>query len=78
MNFHLVLTQLSQQSNPDKNQQRINRYSWGLSVKLGILMAKYHSSDVDMGSYPRLLALTEGSWYIAWSHQPVVNGVPLK
>jgi hypothetical protein len=36
-----------------------------------------HGSDVDKGSYPRLLTLTDGSWHTAGSHQPVVNGAPL-
>jgi hypothetical protein len=34
--------------------------------------------DIDKGSYPRLVALTNGSWHPAEFHQPVVNGGPLK
>jgi hypothetical protein len=38
-----------------------SKYLWGLSVELGNLMAKNHDSDVDKGSHPRLLTLTDGS-----------------
>jgi hypothetical protein len=41
-------------------------------------MAKSHGSDVDKGSYPRLLTLTNGSEHTAGSHQSVVSGAPLK
>jgi hypothetical protein len=41
-------------------------------------MAKNHGSDVDKGLYPRLLTLADGSCHTAGSHQPVVNGAPLK
>jgi hypothetical protein len=41
-------------------------------------MAKNHGSDVGKGSHPRLLTLTDGSEHPTGSHQPVVNGAPLK
>jgi hypothetical protein len=59
--------------NPEKNHQRTQ-----VSVELGNLMAKNRGSDVDKGSYPRLLTLTDGSRHTAGSHQPVLNGAPLK
>jgi hypothetical protein len=50
----------------------------GLSVELGSLMANNHGSDVDKGSYPRLLTLINGSWHPARSHHLIVSGGPLK
>jgi hypothetical protein len=43
-------------------------------------MDENYDSDVDKGSHPRLLTLTDGSRHTAGSHQhqPVVNGAPLK
>jgi hypothetical protein len=38
-----------------------SKYLWGLSVELGNVVAKNHGSDVDKGSHPRLLTLTDGS-----------------
>jgi hypothetical protein len=46
---------------PTKITREHSKYLWGLSVELGNLMAKNHGSDVDKGSYPRLLTLTNGS-----------------
>jgi hypothetical protein len=44
-----------------KITENTGKYLWGLSVEVGNLMAKNHGSDVDKGSYPRLLTLTDGS-----------------
>jgi hypothetical protein len=43
-------------------------------MELRNLLIKNHGSDVDKGSHPRLLTLTDGSWHMAWSQQNVVNG----
>jgi hypothetical protein len=44
-----------------KSPENTGKYLWGLSVQLGNTVAKNHGSDVDQGSHPRLLTLTDGS-----------------
>jgi hypothetical protein len=61
-----------------KSPENTGKYLWRLGVELGNIVAKNHGSDVDKGSHPRLLTVTNGSWHTAGSHQPVVNGAPLK
>jgi hypothetical protein len=51
MNFYVVMTQLPYYSKPWQiPSENTGKYLWALSVELGNLIAKNHSSDVDKGS----------------------------